>query len=160
MPNQLASLAAALRENKTTLIARWLASVSELPGAAHLDGPALRDHIPQFIEEMIAAIARHENLVANAVKFAPAGEIEIGAREGTNGVECWVRDNGSGIPTDRMERIFEKWETDPDPSRAGTGFGLAILKQIVEAHGGAISVESLPGRGSSFHFTIPSPPRE
>ena len=366
MPTQLAALATALRENKTTLIARWQAAVSELPGASNLDGPALRDHIPQFIDELIGAIARHDekvagggpgspvehglqrlaagfdikevvieynvlrgavqdvaetvglqlraddcrvvnhiiddaiawavdtfareqaverqrrqeeyfafiahdlrtplnaialtvdllaeelspeahdsadmlrtmqrnvrriddlirrimeqehhlesdeglhpvrrdidlwplvhrllqdlrpvteaahirtanavprhltldadagllsralqNLVGNAVKFAPGGEIEIGAREMEDGVECWVRDNGAGIAPDRIGQIFDKWETDSDPTRAGSGFGLAILKQIVEAHGGRISVESLPGNGSTFRFTIPAQP--
>lgn len=367
MPTQLAALAAILRENKTTLIGRWQATVCELPGAAHLDGPTLRDHVPQFIDELIAAIARHDeevatgrpgspvehglqrlaagfdikevvieynilrhavhdaaesaglrlrvddcrvinhiiddaiawavdafareqaeerrrsreeyfafvahdirtplnaisltadllaedviaaapdavemlralqrnvrriddlirrimaedqhrdgdesfhpvrreldlwplvhqllrdvrpvidaanirtanavprhltvdadasllaramqNLVGNAVKFAPGGEIEIGAREMPNGVECWVRDNGTGIAPERIAVIFDKRETDPDPARAGSGFGLAILKRIVEAHGGTVSVESLPGSGSTFRFTIPTPPR-
>ena len=364
MPTQLAALAAVLRENKSTLVARWQATVCELPGAAHLDGPTLRDHIPQFIDELIAAIARHDeevaagrpgspvehglqrlaagfdikevvieytilrdavhdvaetnglrlraddcrvinhivddaiawavdtfareqaaerqrrreeyfafvahdirtplnaisltadllaedslaeapdaadmlramhrnvrriedlirrvmeeehhpeaeegfrpvrreidlwplvhrllqdvrpvteaarirtanavprhltvdadagllaralqNLVGNAVKFAPGGEIEIGARGMPDGVECWVRDNGAGIAPERIAVIFDKRETDPDPTRAGSGFGLAILKQIVEAHGGAVSVESQPGSGSTFRFTIPA----
>ena len=364
MPTQLAALATVLREHKTTLIASWQSAVCELPGAAHLDGPTLRDHVPQFIDEMIAAIARHDeevaagrpgspvehglqrlaagfdikevvieynvlrgaahdvaegaglrlgaddcrvinhiiddaiawavdtfareqaaerqrrreeyfafvahdirtplnaisltadllaedalaeaadmlramqrnvrrienlihrimedehhldaeegfhpvrreidlwplvhrllqdvrpvteaahirtanvvprhltlhadagllaralqNLVANAVKFAPGGEIEIGARESADGGECWVRDNGAGIAPERIAVIFDKRETDPDPTRAGSGFGLAILKQIVEAHGGAIAVESQPGSGSTFRFTIPAPPR-
>ena len=367
MPTQLAALAAVLREHKTTLIASWQNAVCELPGAAHLDGPALRDHIPQFIDEMIGAIARRDdevasggpgspvehgqqrlavgfdikevvieynalrgavhdvaegadlrlgaddcrvvnhiiddaiawavdtfareqsaerqrrreeyfafiahdirtplnaisltadllaedlspqspdaaemlralqrnvrrieelircimadekhfeaeeafrpvrreidlwplvhrllqdvrpvteaahvrttnvvprqltldadagllaralqNLVGNAVKFAPGGEIEIGAREVERAVECWVRDDGAGIAPERLGRIFEKRETDPDPARAGSGFGLAILKQIVEAHGGAIAVESQPGSGSTFRFTIPAQPR-
>ena len=367
MPTQLAALATVLRDNKPALVARWQSAVCELPGAAELDGPALRDHIPQFLDEMIAAIARHEeevagggpgspvehglqrlaagfdikevvieynilrdavqdvaesaglrlraedcrvinhiiddaiawavdafareqaaerqrrreeyfafvahdirtplnaisltadllaedpiaaapdaaemlralqrnvrriddlirrimaedqhregdesfhpvrreldlwplvhrllrdvrpvidaanirtanavprhltvdadaglleralqNLIGNAVKFAPGGEIEIGARERPDGVECWVRDNGTGIAPERIAVIFDKRETDPDPARAGSGFGLAILKRIVEAHGGAVSVESLPGSGSTFRFTIPAPPR-
>ena len=364
MPAQLAALAVVLHENKATLFARWQAAVRELPGAAHLDGPALRDHIPQFIDEMIAAIARqdeevagggpgspvahgmqrlaagfdikevvieynvlrgaahdvaesggirlcadewriinniiddaiawavdtfareqaaelqrrreehfafvahdvrtplnaialtaemlaadlspdaHEsadmlralqrnvrriddlirrvmeenhdpeagegfrpvrreidlwplvhrllkdlrpvteaaqirisnsiprhlsldadaglltrvfqNLVGNAVKSAPGGEIEIGAKEVGNGVECWVRDNGVGIEPERIGRIFDKGETDADPTRAGFGLGLTIFKQIVEAHGGKISVESHPGTGATFLFTVPA----
>lgn len=101
-----------------------------------------------------------QNLIGNAVKFAPGGEIEIGARETDCGVECQVRDNGAGIAPERIERIFEKRETDPDPALAGSGFGLAILKQIVEAHGGEIFVESQPGSGSIFRFTIPAPFRK
>ena len=96
-----------------------------------------------------------QNLVGNAVKFAPGGAIEIGARETATGAECWVRDNGAGIPAERIERIFDKRETDPDPSRAGFGLGLAIFKQIVETHGGELSVESPPGCGATFRFTLP-----
>lgn len=96
-----------------------------------------------------------QNLVSNAVKFAPGGEIEIGAVEQDNGIECWVRDNGVGIAPERLDRIFDKLETDLDPTRAGFGLGLAIFKQIVEAHGGRITVESHPGDGATFLFTIP-----
>lgn len=96
-----------------------------------------------------------QNLVSNAVKFAPGGTIEVGAKEHVGGIECWVRDSGIGIDPARLEKIFDKLETDPDPARAGFGLGLAIFKQIIEAHGGAISVESLPGVGSTFRFTIP-----
>jgi two-component system phosphate regulon sensor histidine kinase PhoR len=96
-----------------------------------------------------------QNLISNSVKFAPGGEIEIGAGEKANGVECWVEDNGVGITSERIGRIFDKLETDPDPTRAGFGLGLAICKQIVEAHGGEISVESQAGRGAIFRITIP-----
>ena len=96
-----------------------------------------------------------QNLVSNAVKFAPNGTIEIGARELDNGIECWVQDNGVGIAPERLDRIFDKLETDLDPTRAGFGLGLAIFKQIVEAHGGEGSVQSHPGDGATFLFTIP-----
>jgi len=96
-----------------------------------------------------------QNLVSNAVKFAPGGKIEIGARETADGIECWVRDDGVGIAPERLDRIFDKLETDVDPTRAGFGLGLAIFRQIVEAHGGRTSVESHPGDGATFLFTIP-----
>ncbi len=96
-----------------------------------------------------------QNLVGNAVKFAPGGIIEIDARETATGVECWVHDNGDGIPAERLEQIFEKRETDPNPSLAGSGLGLAIVKQIIEAHGGEISVQSQPDEGTTFRFTLP-----
>ncbi len=98
-----------------------------------------------------------QNLIGNAVKFAPGGEIEVGAKPIENGVECWVRDNGPGIPPERLERIFEKGETDADPARAGFGLGLAISKKIIESHGGTISIESQLGRGAEFRFSIPEP---
>lgn len=98
-----------------------------------------------------------QNLIGNAVKFAPGGEIEVGAKPVENGVECWVRDNGPGIPPERLKRIFEKGETDADPARAGYGLGLAISKKIVESHGGEIFIESQPGHGAEFRFSIPEP---
>lgn len=101
-----------------------------------------------------------QNLVGNALKFAPGGQIEIGARELAGAVECWVRDDGSGIEPERLATVFDKLKTDPDPARAGFGLGLAIVKQIIEAHGGQVAVESQPGRGSTFRFTIPREARE
>jgi two-component system, OmpR family, phosphate regulon sensor histidine kinase PhoR len=97
-----------------------------------------------------------QNLVANAIKYTPRGEVIIGA-EGTGeegGVECWVSDNGAGIPKDRLEKIFDKLETDPE-REGGTGLGLAIVKTFVEAHGGKVTVESKEGLGSTFRFTLP-----
>jgi two-component system, OmpR family, phosphate regulon sensor histidine kinase PhoR len=100
-----------------------------------------------------------QNLVANAIKYTPRGEIHLGAREtGRDGaVECWVQDNGAGIPPDRLDIIFEKLETDP-AIEEGTGLGLAIVKTFVEAHGGKVTVESTEGEGSTFRFTIPGRP--
>jgi two-component system, OmpR family, phosphate regulon sensor histidine kinase PhoR len=97
-----------------------------------------------------------QNLVANAIKYTPRGEVVIGAQEtGAEGsLECWVSDNGAGIPEDRLEIIFDKQETDPE-REGGTGLGLAIVKTFVEAHGGMITVESKEGVGSTFRFTLP-----
>ncbi len=97
-----------------------------------------------------------QNLVSNSARFAPGGDIEVGAAATEGKVECWVRDNGAGIEPERLEKIFEKSETDPDPERAGTGLGLAIFKQIIEAHGGQISVESCIGAGATFRFMLPA----
>ena len=97
-----------------------------------------------------------QNLVANAITYTPRGEVVIGAREtGAKGaIECWVSDNGSGIPEDRIEKIFDKLETDPEKPD-GTGLGLAIVKMFVEAHGGKVTVETKEGSGSTFRFTLP-----
>jgi signal transduction histidine kinase len=96
-----------------------------------------------------------QNVVSNAIKFAPNGEIEIGAAETAAEVECWVKDNGAGIAPEHLESIFDKHETDADPLRAGFGLGLAIFKKIIEAHGGKITVQSQPGQGATFRFSIP-----
>jgi len=95
-------------------------------------------------------------LVANAIKYTPRGEVVIGAQEtaAEGSLECWVSDNGAGIPEDRLEIIFDKLETDPE-REGGTGLGLAIVKTFVEAHGGKVTVESKKGVGSTFRFTLP-----
>jgi two-component system phosphate regulon sensor histidine kinase PhoR len=97
-----------------------------------------------------------QNLVANAIRYTPRGEVVIGARDsGTDGaVECWVRDNGAGIPEDRLAVIFDKGDSDPE-REGGTGLGLAIVKTFVEAHGGKVTVESVQGVGATFRFSLP-----
>jgi two-component system phosphate regulon sensor histidine kinase PhoR len=89
------------------------------------------------------------------MKYTPCGEVIIGARElGTEGaVECWVSDDGAGIPDDLLEKVFDKGETDPE-NTGGTGLGLAIVKTFIEAHGGKVTVESKEGFGSTFWFSL------
>ena len=98
-----------------------------------------------------------QNLIANAIKYTPRGEIVIGAREpGAEGtVECWVSDNGTGIPAEFLEKVFDKGETDPE-NESGMGLGLAIVKTFTEAHGGQVTVESKEGVGSTFRFSLPT----
>ena len=98
-----------------------------------------------------------QNLIANAIKYTPRGEIVIGAREpGAEGaVECWVSDNGAGIPEEFLEKVFDKGETDPE-NDGGMGLGLAIVKMFTEAHGGQVTVESKEGVGSTFRFSLPT----
>ena len=98
-----------------------------------------------------------QNLVANAIKYTPRGKVGIGAREGEaeGAIECWVTDTGSGISQERLEKIFDKFESDPN-REGGLGLGLAIVKTFVEAHGGYVTVESQEGAGSTFRFTLPA----
>jgi len=97
-----------------------------------------------------------QNLIANAISYTPRGEVIIGAsltgEDGT--LECFVRDNGEGIPEDRRLTVFDKYETDPGKD-GGSGLGLAIVKTFVEAHNGVVSVESELGIGSVLRFTLP-----
>lgn len=98
-----------------------------------------------------------QNLISNAIKFTPNGKITIGAG-GVNGIaQCWVEDTGAGIDAERLNKIFEKRETDRQPDKRGAGLGLAIVKQIVELHGGTVAVESRVGEGSTFTFEISQP---
>ena len=99
-----------------------------------------------------------QNLLSNAIKFTPNGKIVVEARQHDDGTaQCWVQDTGAGIDSERLDKIFEKLETDQQPEKRGVGLGLAIVKQIVELHGGTIAVESRVGEGSTFTFGIPQP---
>jgi two-component system, OmpR family, phosphate regulon sensor histidine kinase PhoR len=95
-----------------------------------------------------------QNLISNAVEYTKCGEITIGAEEIEKVVRCWVKDTGVGIAPERLGKVFEKLETDPQ-RKGGMGLGLAIVKQIVELHGGEVVVESKIGEGSKFAFTLP-----
>jgi signal transduction histidine kinase len=93
------------------------------------------------------------------VKYAPGVPVEISLNASEAGATVVVRDQGKGIPEDKFERIFERFARLEAPRAVnGLGLGLSIAKQIVEAHGGAISVSSAPGRGSEFRVTLPSVP--
>ncbi len=111
-----------------------------------------------FVAYADACLVRRilQNLIANAINYTPRGEVTIGARVNTEegGIECFVRDNGGGIPPERCRTVFEKHETDPD-REGGLGLGLAIVKTFVEAHNGEVTVESEIGVGSTFRFTLP-----
>lgn len=102
-----------------------------------------------------------QNLIANAVKFRGEAcpRVRIDAREDDGAWRFSVRDNGIGIPSEEIDRIFVIFQRVKQPTeRPGTGIGLAICKRIVERHGGRIWVESTPGEGSAFHFTLSRPP--
>ena len=79
----------------------------------------------------------------------------MGAEAQADGVVCWVSDNGAGISTDNIDRIFDKSFTDR-PDDGHNGLGLTIVKSLVDAHKGTISVESTTGRGATFRFTLPA----
>jgi PAS domain S-box-containing protein len=103
------------------------------------------------------------NLVSNAIKFSPPGtEIHLRSRRtDANEAEIQVRDQGRGIPEDKLESIFERFhQVDASDSRTmgGTGLGLAICRSIVTQHGGRIWATSAVGKGSTFHFTLPTRP--
>lgn len=98
------------------------------------------------------------NLVSNALRHCPEGRtprVEVGCRmEGEEAV-LWVRDNGVGISPEDRERIFQPFTRVGDHPSAGLGIGLATVRRAVEGWGGRIWVESVPGEGSTFSFTVP-----
>ncbi len=97
------------------------------------------------------------NLLSNAVKFnREGGRIEIRAQPiEAHWVEVRVRDTGVGIPQEALERIFERYYRASEGGQAGTGIGLAIVRDIVRLHGGSIRAESEPGQGATFILTLP-----
>jgi signal transduction histidine kinase len=100
------------------------------------------------------------NLIGNAIKFTPlAGRIEVSAREAGNWIEVSVQDNGEGIPREYHEQIFAKFgqvAMRQGGRTMSTGLGLAFCRLAVEAHGGQIWVDSRPGGGARFSFTLPA----
>ena len=99
------------------------------------------------------------NLVGNAVSHTPpGGHVTIHAKTDGERVKVSIRDTGEGIQPEDLPHIFERfYRGEKSRSRAsgGAGLGLAIARGIVEAHGGKITVESAPGQGSPFIFTLP-----
>jgi len=96
------------------------------------------------------------NLLTNALRFSPEGsKVTIRVERQGSEVRVSVSDNGAGIAPDRLEAIFEQFARGPRADRKGLGLGLYIAKRIVEAHGGRIWAESVPGEGSTFCFTLP-----
>ncbi|MCC6395215.1 MAG: GHKL domain-containing protein [Bryobacterales bacterium] len=101
------------------------------------------------------------NLLENAAKYSAAGSpIRVAARRQGNSVLLAVEDEGAGIPVGERERIFQKFVRGADAKQTGVrgvGIGLALVKRIVEAHGGTVRLESEPGRGSTFTLVLPCP---
>ena len=108
---------------------------------------------PQLLEQALY------NLLENAVKYSGGSRIKISLKSDENINEIKVEDNGCGISTEHLPRIFERfYRVDPSRSRAngGSGIGLTIAMTLVKAHGGKIWVESEGiGKGSCFTFTLP-----
>ncbi|MBA2262352.1 MAG: CHASE3 domain-containing protein [Solirubrobacterales bacterium] len=131
-----------------------LAGAVEAAGArVRVEGP-----LPVVLADAAGLTRVMANLVGNAVKFVDgrAPEVTIGAqREGT-WWRLWVRDNGIGMDPAHAGRIFEPFQRlNGEEHYAGTGLGLAVCERIVERHGGRIWVDSAPGEGSTFSFTLP-----
>jgi len=136
-------------------------SVASLLPQATLKG----QHISVLVPESLRALMDEQqvgrvlnNLLHNAIKFTPEGGIISVYAERVNGddVKVCVADTGPGIPETEQVRVFERfYKHDRARSKGGTGLGLAIARHIVEGHGGRIWVESEPGQGATFSFTLP-----
>ena len=133
--------------------------MNDLGPVADTCGAQLVNEVPDELEaygdaELVRRIL--QNLIANALNYTARGAVTVGARRADQAgtVECWVRDNGSGIPESRMAKIFENGGRDGSDDEA-PGLGLPIVKAFVEAHGGSVTVSSKEGHGTIFLFTLP-----
>jgi signal transduction histidine kinase len=97
------------------------------------------------------------NLLSNAFKFTPeGGKVSVFASQRDDEILHEVRDTGLGIPEDKLQKIFEEFYQAEGGKYGGTGLGLSIAKRVIEEHGGKIWVDSRPGEGSVFYFTLPA----
>jgi light-regulated signal transduction histidine kinase (bacteriophytochrome) len=134
-------------------------AILNLRGAIE-DSGALVTHgpMPEVRANEIQLTQLFQNLVGNAIKYQGPGIPHIHISAAKNGAPRWafsVKDDGLGIDPQFFERIFGMFQRlHKRDEFAGTGMGLAICRKIVERHGGFISVESTPGEGSTFHFTL------
>ena len=97
------------------------------------------------------------NLLANAVRYTPTGgHVRLRGEQLGDMVQFSVQDDGPGVPQEMQSRIFDKFvRLDQGEATSGSGLGLAISKEIIRAHRGVIWLESEPGQGSNFIFTLP-----
>ncbi|GAB4552504.1 MAG: hypothetical protein OHK0023_20610 [Anaerolineae bacterium] len=129
---------------------------------AHNKNLRLKASIPEQLPKVSADANRIRqvllNLLSNAIKFTDQGEVCLGVKDDRNRLIISVRDTGIGIPKSYHRTIFEQFrQVDGALHRrkGGTGLGLAICKRLIELHGGTIWLESKPGEGSIFYFTLP-----
>jgi signal transduction histidine kinase len=135
--------------------------VANLAPVSDTAGVKVTNKVPRQLRvyadaEILARVL--QNLLSNAFKYSPRSEVSIEAAELESGeVECAVRDDGVGITPEQLKRLFEKGSGNTDRTD-GFGLGLSIVKELIEAHGGRVTVESADGAGTVVRFTLPAKP--
>jgi two-component system, OmpR family, sensor histidine kinase BaeS len=136
------------------MVNELLASHAQAGVELHADVPA---DLPPADADPVRVRGVLNNLLTNAIRHTPAGgSVTVSARRRGGEVEISVTDTGEGIPAELMPRVFDRFVRGPGSK--GTGLGLAIAKDVVEAHGGVIAAESVPGPGTTIRFTLPPHP--
>jgi len=145
------------------LVAQIRETADLLKDTAQQKGITFKLDLPEILyllvdPSMISSVLR--NLLSNALKFTGnCGEILIKVTQKPNEVQVQVADNGVGIPKELMQKLFridESFSTTGTNKEKGTGLGLILVKEFIEKHGGHLLVESTPGEGSTFSFTLPN----
>jgi len=143
-----------LDELVTGLLAALDPLISRKQLQVHRHVPPIRVHAdPIRLRQML------ENLLSNAIKFTDSGgSITVTAESTSSHTAISVADSGKGIPAEDQEYVFEEFRQvgPPDQKAAGTGVGLALVRQVARAHGGDITLQSAPGVGSTFTITLPA----
>jgi PAS domain S-box-containing protein len=139
-----------------------------LQDAAHLFSVASKNHrilidcpagLPEALGDFRRLQQAMKNLLSNAIKYSPeGGSVILGAKEESGKIVVWVKDEGVGIPAHAMDKVFKRFYRVDEGGRrmlGGVGLGLALVREVVRAHGGEVWVESTLGKGSTFYFSLP-----
>jgi signal transduction histidine kinase len=118
---------------------------------------AVQEDLPEVMADVAKIRHVFTNLLSNALRFTdPGGAITIRAALEPGSVHFFVEDTGTGIENEHLSHLFEQFYRTPgQDEKSGIGLGLSITKEIIQAHGGDVSVESQIGKGSIFGFTLP-----
>jgi signal transduction histidine kinase len=140
-----------------SLVNEAMEAATPLANAAQIRVSAdTTSELPSVASDRERVLQVFANLIGNAIKFTPrGGEIRILSSLENGEVRFTVADTGPGIPAEHLDHVFDRYWQAKSTAKLGAGLGLSIAKGIVEAHGGRIWVESSPGSGAEFNFTLP-----
>jgi signal transduction histidine kinase len=159
--NRIESQRLEIRTEPTDLSAVLKDVVSTFRSMAQSKGLAFHAHVdrlPPILGDAPRLVQVFSNLISNAIKYTPAGEVGIRARLAQEGVEVVIYDSGIGLTKDEQAQLFTKFFRAKNPvvsDSGGTGLGLVIAKAIIEKHHGTIEVASLPGEGTHIRVLLP-----